>query len=642
AARAKLKDSNANVFVLVDESHRSQYGTSHARMEEVFPNGCYIGFTGTPLLKKEKSTALRFGGFIHKYTMRQAVADGTVVPLLYEGRIVDLNVSPEALDQWFERRTSTLTDDQKADLKRKMSRYEEVNRTRSRMELIAWDIAKHYKETWRKTGLKGQFATASKEIAIQYMKLLRDEGINCAVIISAPDTREGNEDNDPSNLPLMQDFWRREMQIYGSEDNYLKEITASFGRDDGIEILIVVDKLLVGFDEPRNTVLYIDKSLREHGILQAIARVNRLYEGKDYGFVVDYRGVLGELNEALETYNALEDFDAEDVAGTLTDVSKIVAELPGLHDQVWAVFDPVMNKQDQEALERYLEPEDHRQQFYDALNDFARALKLALSTTEFYQTTPETRINLYKRDLVFFHSLRTSVKLRYAESIEYGEYEQKIRKLLNDHVKADGVSVITPEVNIFDVPAFEAAVAHLRSPAARADAIAYKLKKTAMEKMEEDPAFYRKFSQLIEDTIEQYKQGRLNELEYLQQVETAAETLRSGQDSALPYQLTDRADAAAFYGLLIEPLSSYSHERSTDDFQSLVADLALLSEAALNQLKVRDWTHSLDVTNQMKNILEDNLYDFKTEHGLPLTTSEMDTLISALVETAKNRDYLHP
>ena len=539
AARAKLKDDNPNVFVLVDESHRSQYGTSHARMVQVFPNACYIGFTGTPLLKKEKSTAARFGGFIHKYTMRQAVADHAVVPLLYEGRIVDLDVSRQTLDQWFERRTASLNNSQRADLKRKMSRYEEVNRTRSRLELIAWDVAQHYVKNFRGLGLKGQLATASKELAIRYLHALQDEGIECAVIISAPDTREGNEDDDPNNLPLVQDFWKRMMQLHGSEDKYLTNTLGAFAREDGIEILIVVDKLLVGFDEPRNAVLYIDKPLREHGLLQAIARVNRLFDNKDYGFIIDYRGVLGELNEALETYNALEDFDIEDVEGTIRDMGKIAEELPELHDRLWALFDPV-NKQDQEALERYLEPEDRRQRFYDALNDFARALKVALSMDRFYEQTPEARINTYKRDLIFFHNLRNSIKLRYAKSIDYGEYEQKIRKLLDDHVKASGVTVLTEAVNIFDEPAFEAAVAELSSAASRADAIAYRLKKTATEKMEEDPAFYRKFSQLIEDTIEQYRQGRLTELDYLQQVEAARNSLASGRNDALPPSLPTR------------------------------------------------------------------------------------------------------
>lgn len=334
AARAKLTDDNPNVFVLVDESHRGQYGSSHARMTEVFRQGCYIGFTGTPLLKDEKSTAIKFGGFIHKYTMRQAVADGAVVPLLYEGRMVDLDVSRAALDTWFERRTADLTEAQKADLKRKMSRFEEVNNTQPRLETIAWDIAQHYIKNHRGTGFKGQLATASKELAIEYQYALENEGIECRVVMSPPDTREGNEDANEDNLKTVQDFWKRMMQVHNTEKQYLANILDSFKRSDGIEILIVVDKLLVGFDEPRNTVLYIDKPLREHGLLQAIARVNRLHEGKDFGYIIDYRGVLGQLNEALETYNALEAFDAEDVAGTVTDIGEVIGELPDLHDQV--------------------------------------------------------------------------------------------------------------------------------------------------------------------------------------------------------------------------------------------------------------------------------------------------------------------
>lgn len=638
AARAKLTDPNPNVFILVDESHRSQYGSSHARMLEVFPHGCYIGFTGTPLLKQEKSTADRFGGFIHKYTMRQAVADGAVVPLLYEGRIVDLDVNGDALDLWFERRTVSLNEAQKTDLKRKMSRFEEVNRARARLETIAWDIANHFQTNWRGTGFKGQLATASKEVGLQYLYALEDEGIKCALVISPPDTREGSEDTDETNLKPVQDFWKRMMQRYdNSEAKYLTGIKGDFKRPEGVEILIVVDKLLVGFDEPRNTVLYIDKPLKEHGLLQAIARVNRLHPGKDYGYIIDYRGVLGELDEALKTYNALEAFDTEDIAGTVTDVSAVLEELPSLHDRVWSVFDPVANQGDHEALERFLEPEDRRQQFYDALNELARGMKVALSTDVFYQTTPEAQIQTYKRDLLFFHQLRTSVKLRYAETVDYGDYEQKIRKLLNEHLKAGQVHVMTPEVNIFDETAFEAAVGHMTSPAARADAIAYRLKKTATEKMDEDPAFYRKFSQLVEDTIEQYRNQRISELEYLNRMETAAEEIRSGKDSSLPPQLADTRDAAAYFGLLLEPITRCAAD-GTPDLPSQVADLAIVLEATIERVKVRDWAHNPDVMNRMKNELEDDLYAFQRAQDISLSAGDLDTLMEQLVETARRRD----
>ena len=426
AAGKYFTDTNPNVFVLVDESHRSQYGSFHSKMRQIFPNACYIGFTGTPLLKVEKATVLKFGDFIHKYPMQQAVNDKAVVPLLYEGRMAELGVNQEQIDQWFERVTRNLNDDQKRDLKNKFSRTEAISRTEQRVQQIAYDITDHYRANFKGHGFKAQLAAANKEVAILYKKYLDDFGeVSSEVVISPPDTREGNEEVDNTTSPVIEAFWKKMMERFSTEDKYVQEIKASFARADGVEILIVVDKLLTGFDEPRNTVLYIDKSLKEHSLLQAISRVNRLFEGKEFGYIIDYRGVLGDLNAALNTYNALAAFDAEDVVGMIADTSEEVRKLPLYYAALWDVFKPVTNKQDTEALERYLEPEDRRQQFYEALTNFARCLKVALSTVYFYQGTPESQINTYKTDFRFFHNLRISVRQRYAETIDYKDYEQK-------------------------------------------------------------------------------------------------------------------------------------------------------------------------------------------------------------------------
>jgi type I restriction enzyme R subunit len=432
----------------------------------------------------------------------------------------------------------------------------------------------------------------------------------------------------------VQKFWKQVMQRYGSEDKYLTEVLKSFHEPDGVEILIVVDKLLVGFDEPRNTILYIDKPLKEHGLLQAIARVNRLSTGKDYGYLIDYRGVLGELNEAMQTYNALEAFDAEDVAGTVTNMQEVVDALPSLHDQVWAIFDPVSNKQDQEALERFLEPEDRRQTFYEALNGFTKAFKVALSMTAFYERTPEPLINSYKRDLVFFDHLRASIKLRYAETVDYGEYEQKIRKLLNDHIKAEGVKTLIAAVNIFDEIAFEAAVTGL-SDGARADTIANHIKKTATERMDEDPAFYRKFSQLIEETLQDYKEGRISEAELLQRMESAAQDLRAGHDSGLPEALTQSPNATAFYGLLLEMLAP---QEGAIGFSDTISELALTLSETIDGLKVRDWTTNPHRIDKMKGALEELLYPFFKGHHLAVSGNELDLIIDSLIDIAKKRE----
>lgn len=630
-AREKVQDDNPNVFVLVDESHRSQYGTIHSLMRQVFRRGCYIGFTGTPLTKREKNTAARFGSFIHKYTMREAVGDQAVVPLLYEGRIVDLSVDKAQVDRWFERITRDLTGDQKADLKRKMSRAEEISKVEQRIAEIAFDLSEHFRKNVQGTGFKAQLATSSKAVALRYKHYLDQWGVvSSAVVISPPDTREGHEDIDDTTVPEVETFWKQMMARYGSEDAYNREIIADFARADGVELLIVVDKLLVGFDEPRNTVLYIDKPLRDHAILQAIARVNRLAEGKDFGYIIDYRGVLGDLNQAMQTYDALADFDAADVAGTITDISAEIERLPALYSAVWAVFKTV-NTADGEAMERFLEPEDRRQQFYDALDAYTRCLRVALSSVAFFEQTPEPQIATYKRDMKFFHNLRMAVKLRYAEAVDYREYEQKIRKLLHDHVGATGATPITNLVEIFDREAFDHEVARVTGAAARADTIAFRLKRTITERMEQDPVFYRKFSELVDETIDAYRQGRIEELEYLERMADALDQVREGRDRGLPPSLAHHQDAPAYYGVMRELLS----DGELPD--AVIADMAIRAERIIDTHKIRDWRHNPDIQNEIWNTLEDYLYDARAQYRIVLDGDTMDLIIAQVIEIAKKR-----
>ena len=313
--KKKINDESSNIFVLVDESHRSQYGVSHAKMRNIFPNACYIGFTGTPLLAKDKSTANKFEGFIHKYTMNQAVKDGAVTPLLYESRICELNGDHTQLDRWFERITKDLTAEQKADLKKKFRREEELCNADQRIAEIAYDIWQHFKTNFKNTGKKGQLAVSSKAMALRYKKHFDEFGdVTTEIIMSAPDTREGNTEVSEESLSDVQIFWKKMLAKYSNEEKYQEGIINAFKHFDEPEIIIVVDKLLTGFDAPRNSVLYLDKRLKEHGILQAIARVNRLFDGKDYGLIIDYRGIFGELNDAIDTYAMLENegFDLED------------------------------------------------------------------------------------------------------------------------------------------------------------------------------------------------------------------------------------------------------------------------------------------------------------------------------------------
>ncbi|MBE0616977.1 MAG: HsdR family type I site-specific deoxyribonuclease, partial [Proteobacteria bacterium] len=301
--RKDARNDSADVFVLVDEGHRGQYGPRHAKMRRVLPNACYIGFTGTPVMKKDRDTVRQFGGLIDTYTIGQAVEDMAVVPLLYEGRHVVQKVDAESIDGWFEKITAELTAEQAADLKRKFATTGQLNKAEQKVMRVAWDVSEHFRDNWQHTPFKAQLVTPDKATALLYKKYLDEFGrVSSEVLISGPDEREGETDLYEENRSEVVRFWKAMMAKHGSEKEYNKQVINAFKKADDPEILIVVDKLLTGFDAPRNTVLYLARSLKEHTLLQAIARVNRLHDGKDFGFIIDYYGVLESLDHALDLY----------------------------------------------------------------------------------------------------------------------------------------------------------------------------------------------------------------------------------------------------------------------------------------------------------------------------------------------------
>ncbi|MCU7891605.1 MAG: HsdR family type I site-specific deoxyribonuclease [Candidatus Thiodiazotropha sp. (ex Ustalcina ferruginea)] len=377
------------LIVLIDEGHRSQGGENNERMRKALPNAAYIAFTGTPLLKNDKTTN-KFGPIVHAYTMQRAVEDGTVTPLLYEERKPELTVNDKAIDNWFDKITTGLSEEQKTDMKKQYARKGEIYKSRNRIELIAWDIALHFNEHIKqlRLGLKGQIACDCKRSAIHYKQYLdATELVSSAVVISPPDSREGNEAVDESKRPLVQKWWKE--NIGHDAEGYERAVLANFGEEGDPDLLIVVDKLLTGFDEPLNAVLYIDKPLKEHNLIQAIARVNRLHEEKQYGLLIDYRGILEELDSAIEKFQDLASrtqggYDIDDIDGLYHQMSAEYKQLPRLRDRLWSVFAGVKNRRDLEQFRQILIPEyrededgnnyDTRQKarddFYAALTQF--------------------------------------------------------------------------------------------------------------------------------------------------------------------------------------------------------------------------------------------------------------------------------
>ena len=516
-------NDSPNIIVLVDEGHRSQNGENNIRMQQTLPKAAFIAFTGTPLLKDDK-TENKFGKIIHSYTMQQAVEDKTVTPLLYEERIPELNVNDKAIDAWFERSTSKLTDKQKTDLKKKFSQKGQIYQTEGRIDLIAYDIADHF-QNFKQQGLKGQLACDSKASAIRYKKALDKIGtVTSVVAMSAPDTREGHEAVDQESKDIVQNWWKANVNKM-DEKAYTKAIIEDYGRDDGPDIMIVVDKLLTGFDEPKNTVLYIDKPLKEHNLIQAIARVNRLHSKKQFGYLIDYRGILKELDTTIEKYQDLAErtqggFDIDDLKGLYNRMDTEYKKLPGLHSDLWAIFDGVKNKQDGPALRQALAPKVHevggkfvdtnlkkRDDFYSALTAFSNCMKVALqSATYFEDKSFDNKRDLYKRDLKAFVDLRKQVREDADETINYDEYAEDIRSLLDKHIA--GIEVKEPDGAYLvgnlgkDVKPQDMSDDEARN---QTDKITGRITKMIEQDLADDPYAQEYFSKMLKKAIEDAK-----------------------------------------------------------------------------------------------------------------------------------------
>ncbi|VTU40280.1 type I restriction endonuclease subunit R [Variovorax sp. PBL-E5] len=597
---AECRNDAADIIVLVDEGHRSHGGETHERMKKALPRAACVAFTGTPLLKDDK-TANKFGPIVHAYTMQRAVEDQSVAPLLYEERVPELVINSEAVDRWFDRITAGLTAAQRADLKGKYASRGAIYGAANRIELIAWDIATHFNANFKKIkpGLKGQVATASKRDAIRYKKALDATGlVSSRVVISPPDTREGNTEVDEDAMPEVQKWWKQNV-LNGGEDatQYERRALEAFASAGDPDLLIVVDRLLTGFDEPRNAVLYIDKPLKGHNLIQAVARVNRLHDAKCHGLLVDYRGILKELDTAIRAYQDLEartqgGFDAADLEGLYREVSTEYKRLPALHEAMWAFFKDVANRDDPEQLRQALSPRiaadapggpyDARQKLRDdfsaAVTAFGLCLQTALSSHSFFEdrSFSEALIARYKQDLRFLVDVRQTARRDAMETVDYSAYEAQIAKLVDTQVL--GVEVREP-LGVFaihslgDVPAGDGwSDEKTRN---EADLIKTRLRMTIEQDLADDPYAQKVFSELLSDAIAQAeamfdcprKQYALfSEFERL--VEERA-------TPGLPEALATNPQARAYFGAILMALGDSASNGLSAAERGLYVDHAL-------------------------------------------------------------------
>ncbi len=641
ANNRRLKSADRNTFVLVDEGHRSNYAEHHARMKLALKGACFIAFTGTPLAKSAKrNTFVTFGPlFQPAYTIARAVQDKAVTPLLYEARHVPQPVQQEAIDGWFERLTLGLSEAQRADLKRKFSSERQLNMAAQRVRMIAWDASLHYGDAYQGTGMKGQLVAPNKATALAYKRYFDEFGrVTSEVLISAPAAREGEDDAAEASAEERA-FWESMMARYGSEAKYNKQLINAFKHGAEPEIIIVVDKLLTGFDAPSNAVLYLARKLKDHTLLQAIARVNRLFEGKEYGLILDYSGVIEELDEAIDFYTQLADYDRDDLADTVTYIEDHAARLPQLHSDVWELFAPIKGSKDPEVFEQHLRDEERRHKFYDRFGLFARALAIALASTRFLAATPRKAIDRYNADLKFFGNLRAAVSLRFQERVDFSEYEPKIRKLLDTHVGAGEVRSLCDPINLFDAAERQRVMDQpARSAEAKADLIASATQRVIEQEMEKDPAFYRRFSKMLQEVLDALYEKRMQAIEALEKIQDIATKVATHTDDSVPPELAANDMARRFYGGLREDVVAYSGGNPQP-----ATRIAMEVVRRIGRHLIRDWRDNPDALNRMRGAIDDLLFEVAKECDIELPLEVHDKIIDQCIEIAiANDDGSYP
>lgn len=616
-----------NIFVLIDEGHRTQYGSFNVKMRVVLPNACFLAFTGTPLMKKEKSTSDKFGGIIDAYTILQAVEDGAIVPILYEGRHAIQDVNQKAIDKGFDYVSESLDEYEKADLKKKFSRANLIGKTEQRIDEIARDISEHFVSNWgadrtgEKSGFKGMVVTPDKDTALKYKKAFDLIGkVTTEVIISAPDDREGNDDVHGEPTDEVVSFYKKMELKHGK--NFEERLINQFKFTNEPDLLIVVDKLLTGFDEPRLVVLYICKKLREHTLLQAIARVNRVAQGKDYGYIIDYEGIIAELDEAMNTYSTFEDFESKDILGTFTNINQELQKLPQIHADLNGIFKGVAHKFDVVSYTNLLVDESIRVEFYQRFADFTRILKLAFSSLEFELNTPAKTIDMYRTDMKFYAKLRNSVFDAYGDKVDFRKYEKQLQKLLDQHVTTDEIIRLTEQVSIVDSDAFEKELEKVVGGRAKAETIASRTTKHISEKMDEDPTFYKKLSELIRQTISDLRALRISELEALRKLKEYREQAINKKSDDVPTELMNNEKVIPFFRLL------KSDGIISDN--DLLCNFAVATDNIIKQYVVVDWANKLDVVRKINFYIGEYLID---ELNIPIEKAE--EIAEKCVEIAK-------
>ena len=621
-------NGSEDIVVMVDEAHRTQYGILAARMTRALPNAVLVGFTGTPIDRGfGRSTMRRFGSLIDSYTIPQSVADGATVPIFYEARLPELSIEgPATLDRLYDVMFGDRPADVQVQLRRRYANKETVAQAERRIEMIALDIAEHFKTHVRPNGFKAQVVAPSRATALRYAEHLNNFGVNAYPIITIR----------PPDGP----------EFDSARYFNHKVITQNFVDPEGEpEALVVVDMLLTGFDAPVEQVLYLDHSLKEHALLQAIARVNRRFAHivndvpteKTYGLIVDYWGVSGNLEEALATFDWPDVQDAmhrmeEDPAQVIESAAaQAESHFKGLNlTNIWdcvAIFAPDADTEGDYKADTYERFNMDYRQFSQLLDRFM----------------PDPRALPYVDRLKQLTDIRSTVRaqfLREHADVDWTEMGAKVKKLLDERIDANVRPLMKP-VSILDGD-FDQKIASLPHDPARASIMEHAIRAHIHEKLAGNPVYFERLSAQLTRIIEQMRKGVIDSAEACRQMAKLRQEARGEADIAQEHGLTPTSFA------IYELLDSRSPGSDSDNvvreepalyrtaFDDSTKSTAIrIAEVIDSHTKVVDWQSNLEVQREMRQGIKNEL---RTKHDY--SAVDLDELAKRIVDMAMNRSGL--
>ncbi len=505
-----------DIYVMADEAHRTQFKDLAANMRRALPNACYLGFTGTPIDKETRSTIRTFGDYIDTYTIEESVADGATLPIKYESRLAELHVENRTLDDIFEQTFNNYDDEVKKKIKEKYATERDIAEATRRINNIAMDIIKHYEE--KITPFKAQIVTVSKMAAARYGEALQKlNGPESAVITSV----------DNNDEPLI--------KKHSIPDQEKPAVIERFkDPKSSLKIIVVCDMLITGFDAPVEQVMYLDKPLKEHNLLQAIARVNRPFPEKNYGLVVDYYGAFDDLKKALAI------FSHEDIKNTVTPIEDEKPKLEANYREVMRLFDGV-NMDNIEECVKLFEPEEKRAKFKQAFKDFARSMDIIM---------PDPIADPYRSDLKTLSRIYRLVRNRYRDNnIDLKGVGEKVKKLIDEHIRSTEIKKLHEAVSILDEKKFDEVLEEIEDEEAKAIEMEHAIKKEISVQIDKNPVFYQSLSERLEEIIKKRKDRQLSLLEELDELDDIIFEMRNMQSKAQKMGFDERE--YALYEMLL-------------------------------------------------------------------------------------------